>query len=170
MVERLPVTGVGSTMRPVEYEPKYQNRFVFEVEGIDSFLVKTASVLPQIEINEKEIGWINLKRYLAGSKPTYSEISMTLYDAIAPSGAQIVMEWVRLHWEPLTGRMGYSDFYKRNAVLKLVDGPGNVISRLEYTGLFIKTVNFGETQLDSNADDFLTINLTMRYDTFVLVF
>jgi hypothetical protein len=95
---------------------------------------------------------------------------MVLYNPISPSGAQLVMEWVRLIWEPLTGRMGYSDFYKRNAALKLIDPVGQVISRIEYTGLFPTDVNFGETQLDYASDEFLTISMTMRFDNFVLVF
>ncbi len=157
-------------MRPTEFEPKRANQFVFEVEGIDSFLIKTASVLPNINIGSKEIDWINMKRYLAGSKPTYDEITMVLHDAMAPSGAQLVMEWIRLHWEALTGRMGYADFYKRDAVLKLLDPVGSVISRLEYTGLFITKANFGGQQLDYASDEFLNIELTMRFDNFVLVY
>jgi hypothetical protein len=168
--ERLPVTGLGSVMRPTLFEPKRQNQFVFEMQGIDSYLIKTASVLPKLNIGEKEIDWINMKRYLASSKPTYDPISMVLYDPLTPSGAQLVMEWVRLHWEPLTGRMGYSDFYKRNAALKLLDPVGQVISRIEYTGCFITEANFGETQLDYSADEFLTISLTMRYDTMAIIF
>lgn len=170
MAERLPATGLGSTMRPTDYQPIHQNQFVFEVEGIDSFLIKAANVLPNVSIGEKIIDWINLKRYLAGAKPNYDAISMTLYDPIAPRGAQMVMEWLRLVWEPLTGRMGYADFYKRDAVLKLLDPVGQVISRLEYTGLFPTGVNFGATQLDYSADDFLNIEVSMRFDTFVLVF
>jgi hypothetical protein len=170
MAERLPVTGLGSVMRPTQFEPIRSNQFVFEIEGIDSYLVKTASVLPKVNFAEKEIDWINMKRYFASSKPTYDAVSMVLYNPISPSGAQLVMEWVRLIWEPLTGRMGYSDFYKRNAALKLIDPVGQVISRIEYTGLFPTDVNFGETQLDYASDEFLTISMTMRFDNFVLVF
>ena len=157
-------------MRPTEFQPKFQNQFVLEIEGIDSFLVRKANILPSLTIGEKEIDWINLKRYLAGSKPKFDTVSITLWDPIAPSGMQLVMEWVRLHWEQLTGRAGYADFYKRDIVLKLLDPPGNVISRLEYTGAFITTVNFGAVQPDYSADEFLNIELTLRFDNFVLTF
>ena len=170
MAETLAVTGLGATMRPVNWEPIHVNRFVFEIEGVDSFLVKAASVLPKVTLGEKEIDWINLKRYVVSSKPKFDAVSLTLYNPINPSGAQQVMEWVRLHWESLTGRMGYSDFYKRDATLKLLDGPGNVISKIEYTGCFITDANFGSTQLDYSGEDILTIELNLRFDNFVLLF
>ena len=37
---------------------------------------------------------------------------MTLFDAITPSGAQSVMEWVRLHHESVTGREFSKDYKK----------------------------------------------------------
>jgi hypothetical protein len=49
---------------------------------------------------------------------------MTLFDPITPSGAQAVMEWVRLHHESVTGRDGYSDFYKKDLTLDIL-GPEN---------------------------------------------
>lgn len=171
MAQRLPVTGLGSVMLPTGFEPIRQNQFVLEIQGIDSYLIKTAQVLPTLNFDEKEIPWINVRRYFAGTRPYYNEVEITLYDAINPSGAQIVDEWVRLHGEMLTGRMGYSDFYKRDMVLKRLDPVGNVVSRLEYGGCFIKTVNYGaEGQPDYGSDEFVSISLTVRFDTFVRVY
>lgn len=171
MAERLPVTGLGSVMLPTNFEPKWQNQFVLEIEGIDAYLIHSANALPEITLDEKPIDWINSKRWLAGTKPVYSTMEVTLYDAINPSGAQQVDEWVRLHWESITGRMGYSDFYKRDIVLKQLDSPGNVISRMEYGGCFINKANYGASgQPDMSANDFVKISLTIRYDTFVRVF
>lgn len=171
MAERLPVTGLGSVMLPTNFEPKRQNQYVLEIEGIDSFLIKSANALPTVTLDEKVIDWINMKRYLAGTKPVYNTMDVVLYDPINPSGAQLVDEWLRLHWEAITGRMGYSDFYKRDIVLKQLDPPGNVISRMEYGGCFLNAVNYGnEGQPDYAADEFVTIQLTVRYDTFVRVF
>jgi peptide chain release factor 1 len=51
---------------------------------------------------------------------------MTLFDPITPSGAQAVMEWVRLHHESVTGRDGYSDMYKKDLRIDVYrsSGPG----------------------------------------------
>ena len=40
-------------------------------------------------------------------------LAITLYDPVVPS---VVMEWVRLHHESVTGRDGYSDFYKKDII------------------------------------------------------
>ena len=93
------------------FEPKLQNRFVMLIDGIPSYLIKT-SAKPQITFEEVELNHINTKHYVKG-KGAWDQLEMPLYDPIVPSGAQSVMEWVRLHKESVTGRDGYSDFYKR---------------------------------------------------------
>ena len=87
------------------FEPKTKNRFIMYIDGIESYFVKTAN-RPQITFEEIELNHINVKRYLKG-KGTWEPLEITLYDPIVPSGAQAVMEWVRLHHESVTGRDGY---------------------------------------------------------------
>jgi hypothetical protein len=72
-----------------KFEPKLKNRFILEVEGIPSFLIKSAA-RPNISFDEVELNHINIKKYSAG-KPSFETISLTLYDPISPSGAQTVM-------------------------------------------------------------------------------
>ena len=86
------------------FEPKTKNRFIMYIDGIESYFVKTAN-RPQITFEEIELNHINVKRYLKG-KGTWEPLEITLYDPIVPSGAQAVMEWVRLHHESVTGRDG----------------------------------------------------------------
>ena len=93
-------------MLPNKFEPKRKFRWVFAIEGIDAFLMKSAA-RPNVTISEQEIQYMNSRRYLAG-KLNYDAISVTLYDPIAPSGAQQVMEWVRLHTETVSGRSSHS--------------------------------------------------------------
>ena len=59
-------------------------------------------------LEEQTISYMNSKRYLAGNA-TFETISLTLHDPIAPSGAQQCMEWVRTHFESVSGRAGYAD-------------------------------------------------------------
>jgi hypothetical protein len=60
-----------------------------------------------------KLHWIMINVNVMLKESLHGIQSMTLYDAIVPSGAQAVMEWVRLHHESATGRDGYSSFYKK---------------------------------------------------------
>ena len=50
-------------MLPNKFEPKRKNRWIFALEGIDSFLIKTAA-RPSISIEEQTISYMNSKRLL----------------------------------------------------------------------------------------------------------
>ena len=108
---------------------------------------------------------MNSTRYLAG-KTKYDAISCTLHDPIAPSGAQQVMEWVRTHFESVSGRAGYADFYKRDCQLKLLDPVGTVVELWDLKGCFLTSAGFGD--LDYGGEDPTEISLTIRFDNCVL--
>tara|TARA_B100000700_G_C14607785_1_gene652136 strand:+ start:27 stop:515 length:489 start_codon:yes stop_codon:yes gene_type:complete len=160
MANTLPV----ADMLPNKFEPKRKFRWVFAIEGIDAFLMKSAA-RPNVTIGESTLEFINSKRYLAG-KLAYDAISVTLYDPIAPSGAQQVMEWVRTHTETVSGRSGYADFYKRDCQLKMLDPVGTVVELWDLKGCFLTTAGFGD--LDYGTEDPTEISLTIRFDNCVL--
>ena len=160
MAETLSVT----EMIPNKFEPKRKNRWVFAIEGIDAFLMKSAS-RPSYSTNETSIPFINSMRYLAG-KTTFDTMSVTLHDPIAPSGAQQVMEWIRTHSETVSGRAGYADFYKRDCQLKMLDPVGSVVELWDLKGCFLTAANFGD--LDYGTEDATEIALTIRFDNCVL--
>ena len=160
MAETLSVTD----MLPNKFEPKRKFRWVFKIEGIDAFLMKTAA-RPSYSTEEVEVGFINATRYLAG-KTKFGELSVTLHDAIAPSGAQQVMEWIRLHYESVSARSGYADFYKRDCQLKMLDPVGTVVELWDIKGCFIKAAEYGD--LDYETNDMAEISLTLRFDNAVL--
>ena len=64
-----------SDMLPNKFEPKRKFRWVFSIEGIDAFLIKTAS-RPNITISEQEIHFINSRRYVAG-KSNFDAVTVT---------------------------------------------------------------------------------------------
>lgn len=148
------------------YEPKRKFRWVIAINGIDAFTAKTSS-RPQLTFDETVIDYINQKRYLSG-KGTWSPMSLTLYDPIVPSASQKVMEWIRLDWENLTGRMGYAQFYKKTINLKLLDPVGAVVEDWELQGTWIQEANFNE--LDYATSDPVEISLTLRFDQATLLF
>jgi hypothetical protein len=160
MAETLDVT----SMIPNKFEPKRKNRWVLMIEGVDAYIIKTAA-RPQVTTEEVTIPFINSTRYLAG-KTTFNAMNVTLHDPIAPSGAQQVMEWIRLHFESVSGRSGYADFYKRDIQLKMLDPVGTVVELWDIKGAFITDANFNEVTYEDGAP--VEIALTLRYDNCVL--
>jgi len=160
MAETLSVTD----MLPNKYEPKRKFRWVLQIEGVDAFLMKTAA-RPSFETESIEIGFINATRYLAG-KTKFSEMSVTLYDPIAPSASQQIMEWIRLHYESVSGRAGYADFYKRDLQLKVLDPVGTVVELWDLKGCWLTNIEYGD--LDYDVSDAMEVSITIRYDNAVL--
>ena len=144
------------------FEPKVKNRFILYVDGIPSFVIKKCD-RPKITQASKELDHINIKTYYKG-KTTWGTMTLELYDPIVPSGAQAVMEWVRLHHESVTGRDGYSDFYKKDLTIDVLGPVGDIVSEWVIKGAFIKGGNFGEYNWDTeNAAVNLSITIGMDY-------
>jgi len=146
------------------FEPKVGNRFIMEINGIESYIVKTAQ-RPTIQFEPIVLDHINIKRKLKG-KGEWQDISITLYDPIVPSGAQQVMEWVRSSHESLTGRDGYNTFYKKDITFYLLGPVGDKIEQWTLKGAFILSANFGE--LDWASNDPVSIELSIAYDYAIL--
>jgi hypothetical protein len=142
------------------WEPKKQHQFLLEMNGLPAYLIK-ASGKPQITNGEVALDMINIKRYVKG-KSEWNTITMTLYDAIVPSGAQAVMEWVRLHHESATGRDGYSSFYKKEIRLHQLSPLGEVVEEWILKGAFLTDASFGS--YDWSSDAVQELELTVRYD------
>ena len=107
------------------FEPKLQNRFLLDIDGIPAYLIRTTG-RPSVTFGEVVLDHINVKRKLKG-KANWENITMDLYDPVTPSGAQAVMEWVRLSHESVTGRDGYSDFYKKDIRIHTLGPVGDVV-------------------------------------------
>jgi hypothetical protein len=153
-------------MLPNKFEPKRKNRFVLMIEGIDAYIIKTMK-RPSVTTEEVEVPFINSRRYLAGLTK-FGTIEVTLHDPIAPSGAQQITEWLRLHFESVSGRSGYADFYKRDIQLKVLDPIGTVVELWDIKGAFITEANFGDLTYEDGTP--VEISITLRYDNAVLQF
>ena len=149
------------------FEPKQANRFIMYVDGIPSYMIKEFGEV-KIEQAEVTLNHINVQRKVKG-KSTWSDVSMKLYDPITPSGAQAVMEWVRLHHESVTGRDGYSDFYKKDVTVNVLGPVGDVVSEWILKGAFIKHATFDGYNWDTDAQA-QSIGLTLAIDYAVLNF
>ena len=143
------------------FEPKVQNRFIFEIDGIPAYLIKKASS-PSLDAGEVILDHINIYRKVKG-KVKWNDVTIELYDPITPSGAQSVMEWVRLSHESVTGRDGYSDFYKKNCTMSVLGPVGDVVSEWKLKGAFVKSATFGDFDWSSETYVYISVTLAMDY-------
>ncbi len=149
------------------FEPKQPNRFIMYIDGIPSFMVKGV-VAVSVEQGAVELNHMNVVRYVKG-KTKWSTMEFTLFDPITPSGAQAVMEWVRLHHESVTGRDGYSDFYKKDLTFNVIGPVGDVVSEWVVKGAMITNASFGDYGWDT-TDAAVEVKMTVQPDYCILNF
>ena len=70
--------------------------------------------------------------------------------------------------ESVTGRDGYSDFYKKDVTFNLLGPVGDVVEEWVLKGTYIEMADFGE--LDYSSTDPAEIMLTLKYDYAILQF
>lgn len=149
-----------SQMLANDYEPKRKFRWIFEIDGIDSFTANTMT-RPKSQFEETVIDYINQKTYFAG-KNTWETIPIELNDPISPSASQKVMQWVRLVYDSPTGRMGYKAMYAKNFSLKLLGPIGDVVEKWNFINGWPQNIDFGD--LDMKTSDVVTVKFNVRFD------
>ena len=154
---------------PIPYEPKRQNRFILRFPsslGINEWFVESTK-RPSIKIASTEIQFLNTSTFVAG-RFNWDEIPVTFRDPIGPSAAQALMEWVRLHAESVTGRMGYAAGYKKDIDLEMLEPTGVVVEKWILYGTFLTGVDF--QTLNYSQDGLATISCQLRPDRCVLIY
>ena len=149
------------------FEPKQANRFILYMDGMPSYILKGVSA---VTLNQGVVtlNHMNVERKVKG-KSVWQNVTLTLFDPITPSGAQATMEWVRLHHESVTGRDGYSDFYKKDLTINVLGPVGDIVSEWILKGAFITSTNFGEYNWDT-VDTAINLTIEVSIDYAVLNF
>jgi hypothetical protein len=147
------------------FEPKQSNRFILYMDGVPAYLVKGVGAVSLTQ-TAVALNHINIQRYVKG-KTIWNTIQFTLYESITPSGAQAVMEWVRLGHESVTGRDGYSDFYKKDIRFNVLGPVGDIVSEWVIKGAVITEVNFGDYNWDDDGTP-VNIQVTVQPDYCIL--
>lgn len=148
------------------FEPKLKNRFLMYVDGIPAYIIKKIGAV-SVDLGEIKLNHINVYRKIKG-RANWADLEMTLHDPITPSACQAVMEWVRLSHESVTGRDGYSDFYKKDITFNALGPVGDKVEEWTLKGAYIGDANFGD--FDWSTEDAINIQLTIKYDYAVLQF
>lgn len=149
------------------FEPKQKNRFILYIDGFPSYIMKGVGAVTVTQ-GTVALNHMNVQRFVKG-KTTWGQIQFTLFDPITPSGAQAVMEWVRLHHESVTGRDGYSDFYKKDLTVNVLGPVGDIVSEWIIKGALITSINWGDYNWD-DADTAVNITMEVQPDYCVLNF
>ena len=134
--------------------------------GINSWYVESTT-RPKVEIGSTPIPFLNTETYVAG-RFKWGSIDVTFRDPIGPSAAQALMEWVRLHAESVTGRMGYAAGYKKDIDLEMLDPTGVAVEKWILQGVFLTNVDFDS--LSYSEDGLITVKATLRPDRCILVY
>ena len=148
------------------FEPKVSNRFIMYIDGIPSYMVKSVTS-PSFTDGVIKLDHINTYRKIRG-KREWQNMTLSLYDPITPSGAQAVMEWARLGYESVTGRAGYSDFYKKDVTLNMLGPVGDIVGEWIIKGAFVVSSNFGA--YNWSTDEAISVELVLAMDYCVLNF
>lgn len=146
------------------FEPKTKNRFQFGWDGQAQWKVKSVSGIGFTD-EEVKLDYINTYKKIRG-KRTWNDISLTLYDPIKDSAIRGLMEWARLGYEVVTGRAGYSDFYKKNAILKVLGPVGDEVSEWIIQGSWIK--DLGQGDFDYTSSEAVEVTVTLAVDAIIL--
>jgi len=146
------------------FEPKVSNRFIMYIEGIPSYLIKAAS-RPQLTFGDVVLDHINVERKLKG-KGRWQPLTISLYDPVVPSAAQACLEWIRLSHESVTGRDGYSDFYKKDITFNTLGPVGDKVEEWTLKGAYIQDFTGGD--MDWATEDAVNIGVTLQYDYAIL--
>ena len=153
---------------PMPFEPKRNNLWMIQFPtdiGIQQWTLLSAQ-RPQLQQSNVEMQFLNTSTFVSG-RFVWQPISLTIRDAIGPSSAQAVMEWVRLQSESATGRKGYAAGYKKTLNLLMLDPTGVEIENWELQGCFlVDTVDFGSLSMDD--DGVSTISMSIQYDRAIL--
>lgn len=145
---------------PFDYEPKRENRFFLEFPtelGIEVWKVQEFK-RPSMKINTVEIPYLNTSTWVSG-RYTWDEMDIVLIDTIGPSTSQQVMEWVRLHAESISARMGYNQGSAKTFTLKSLDPTGVPVEVWTIENAIISSVDFGKNSQDSDALQVISVTI-----------
>lgn len=150
---------------PLKYEPKRNNRWFvrFPLDiGIQTWAL-TKATRPTTSINAVPMPFLNTETYVSG-RYKWNPITLSIRDFIAPSQAQAVMEWYRLHAESVTGRMGYNVGSAKNIEIEMLDPVGVVVEKWLCVNCIISgDVNFGELSYDNDGVIEITMPIQPQY-------
>ena len=154
-------------------EPLRKHRWVMQFTAIPgvsasesatslAFCAHTAQ-RPTQTYNVTELQRLNERFYIAG-KVIWSELPMTFFDYIngANSASEILNNWSKMVYNPVTGQMGFKKQYTTSGTLAMLDPAGGIVQVWNLFYIWPFTINYGE--LSADDDGLAEVAVTFRYD------
>lgn len=139
------------------FQPVLSHNFVMYIDGIPSYMIKKVD---GIGFDDGEVIIDHINTYFkTRAKRRYNDVSISLYNPVAPSGAQAMTEWARLGYEVVTGRSGFADFYWKDLTMCILDPVGSIVGEWIIKRAFIKSLSYGS--YDWADDNFTTFEMTV---------
>jgi hypothetical protein len=146
------------------FEPQRQNNWLFSVNlpgQEDITLGLESSALPSVAVEEIELHYLNIRRYVAG-KAVYDTIPLVLKDMVDVGVASAIKEWHEQVYNPTTHKIGLARDYKKFADLILFGPDGDTERIWNLIGCWPISVNYGT--LDMTSSEKVLIEATLRFD------
>lgn len=162
---------------------KYDYRFLFEVEGINSpinAMPPLKSQRPSYQVKTKDFEHVS-ETISFPVKMQHSDLKVTLYDVVNVSDGNgsskainPVYDWLATFTDPKTGVMTYPlegkttgqgtnpTYFKRNCAVHMLSGCGDLIESWVYANAFPINLDLGS--LDMGGSEIMTVDVTLKYD------
>lgn len=147
---------------------KRKFRWLFRIPGVSAdginSLPPDKGARPSLSFKEIEVQHLNEVIYFP-SKPDWKPINLTLYDLKKNSNP--IVSWLNNLYNPQSGRWtigfgGGPEFKKPEAYLEMYDGCGEIMETWIFENIWPNNIEWGE--LDMADSNYVTIDLTLRYD------
>ena len=151
--------------------PKRNYRFLMEIEGIggaaNQWIIKKTDK-PRATVGEAQHQYLNHTFYYPG-RVTWEPISVTLVDPVSPNAAGLLANLLKNHgYDAPTATVTTSVSKAKSTAamgtikISQIDADGDVVEEWTLQNPFIKDINWGT--LDYESDDLTNLELTIRYD------
>ena len=153
-------------------EPLRQNRWFIQFTNIPGRNTAAAENLafccyeadsPKVSVGENSTHRLNEEFWIAG-KPSWDAINLKFYDYIqgANSATQILYDWSRKVYNPVTGQQGFKTEYTTSAILAKLDPKGRIVQVFNIFYAWLKDISWDN--LSASSTDLCSVSATLRYD------
>lgn len=153
-------------------EPLKKNRWFLQFTSIPGQTQTESDMLafcchtgnrPTIDISEEKSDRLNEQFYIAG-KPTWSGLDFGFYDYIQgpKSATNILYEWSKKVYNPITGQMGFKTDYTTSAVIAMLDPMGGIVQVWNLFYCWPQKISWDN--MDAGDTALSNVTLTLKYD------